>query len=341
MAMKSRRLSGNHYEIGLQLGRRYKKKGLSVNAFKINEECLAKQLKVYRKYFPDYLEEIKGIADGGGFNGKKTQSALLTGEISSIRKHHPACTIFGIKSNKGVFVGRNYDWSPQPTDYAEIQTRHTAGYYGYKAICDLYTGDTNQKKINFGFFEHLDIINEKGLFAGVTYAYCNNWQYGLVWKDFLQLIAETCATTKQAIELFNKIPCCIPKNFFIADKNGDMAIIEHAVKDFKVIYPNEDILIQTTHYLDSNLSKVDLVLAKNPKHTTYKRYSEILEKLTNRTSFFYFEDIIKILGDTSSCVCQNMVNAKTVWAWALDMKKRKYYLYTNLFGKRKVEHIRI
>ena len=106
---------GNHFEIGEEQGKIYKKKGLNLDKTKVNEQILDGQLKVYKKHYPRFLEELKGVARGGGFIERKILSLFLTREIKSYSikfNLKQACTIFGVENDNGVFVGRNLDWIP-------------------------------------------------------------------------------------------------------------------------------------------------------------------------------------------------------------------------------------
>ena len=156
-----------------------------------------------------------------------------------------------------------------------------------------------------------------------------------------KIIAETCETVKEAIKVFEKVPLCCPKNFFIADKNGDMAIVEHTSKKFKVLYPKDDILIQTNHYVDNELAKEDTVLKRVPIHNTFIRYYETLQKINLYKDKFKQDSAIKILGKPGSYTCQNFPGIKTVWTLALDMTNKKYRIYWDIFGKRETKELEI
>ena len=110
---------------------------------------------------------------------------------------------------------------------------------------------------------------------------------------------------------------------------------------FKILYPKNDVLIQTNHYTDQELAKQDTVLTHRPTHNTFLRYYETLRKVNSCKEKFKPSDVMQILGNPESCVCQNYPNAKTIWSLALDMKKRRYKLYWNILGKRKEMALRI
>lgn len=155
------------------------------------------------------------------------------------------------------------------------------------------------------------------------------------------MIAEKCSTVKDVVDLFEKVPLCYPKNFFIADKKGDMVVVEHDSKKFKLTYPKDGVLIKTNHYLDNELKKEDLVLKQSPINTTFIRYYGTLRQINKRKDKFKFFDIFKILKDTKYDVYQDYPKMKTVWTLALDMSTQKYKIYWNLLDKKKEKSLEI
>jgi len=199
--------------------------------------------------------------------------------------------------------------------------------YKYIAITDNSCG-TEPIKEDFFYYIN-DAINEKGLYIGITFAHGENTSYGLSSAHIRKLIIEKCKNVKEAIEFFNKIPVSCPKNFFIADKNGDMVIVEHASgKNFKVIKPQNEILIKTNHYLDQELAKQDLILKTRPSNSTFVRYYELLRNINLiGVDKIKQKDITSLILNKKSYIFQNSPRTKTVWSLSMDMKNQKYDLY--------------
>lgn len=335
--MKIRDFKGTFFEIGKQQGIIYRKNGLNLDNYKVNDKLLGKQFEAYKKYYPEFLVELDGIVEGGNFDKDKIRSIYLTGEIAWYTNRlgiRQACSIFGVKNDKGLFIGRNLDWIPETAEVMEIYKRVNPNCFNFFGISDMLISSPEDIKNKFLLYDTIDIINEKGLFIGITFAYNDKWSYGLSWKEMTKMIGERCSGVEDALNIFKNVPLSCPKNFFIADKKGDMVVVEHTTKKFKVLYPNKGILIQTNHYVDKELEKEDTVLAYNPKHNTFDRYNTIYCRLNDIKTSFEFSDIIKVLGDNNSCVCQNN-KLKTIWALALDMTKDRYVIYTDLQNNRK------
>ena len=111
MNMQITTFKGTYYEIGKQLGEIYKKNGMNLNAIKVDQVLLDNQKKIYQEYFPEILEELRGINDVLKIDEDKLLFFFLAGELDWFRNSHAAkaCTIFDFRNNNGFFVGRNYD----------------------------------------------------------------------------------------------------------------------------------------------------------------------------------------------------------------------------------------
>ncbi len=330
---------GSFFEIGKQQGEIYRRNGLNLASIKVDQKIVAEQLKVYQKHYPQLLEEIEGIAIGGNFDKEKLLHVYLALEIISFANRFKmplSCTIFGIKTDHGTFIGRNLDWLPITEKVMEPYKREAKDCYKLLAISDMFIGSPSDVEDKFLFYDTIDVINEKGLFVGITYAFGTTWSYGLSWKELTRIIGERCATVDEALEILKNMPVSIPKNFFIADKAGNMAVVEHNSDKYKIIYPKNNLLIQTNHYLDQELSEIDRVLVEAPTHNTFIRYYETMQKLNGIKDQFQLSDVIKILGNPKFYVCQNY-EIRTIWTLALAMEKQQYKLYTDVIGGRKRE----
>lgn len=340
--MTTKIFKGNFFEIGKQQGKIYKVNGMNFDKVKIDTFLYKNQLQVYKKHYPELLEEFRGMANGGNFDEQKLIYNFITSEIFYFRKRFgldKACTIFGYKKKNNLFVGRNYEWLPETEKIFEVYKVVNPQKNSFLGITDMGIDSSTTAQKKYFFYNADDAINDKGLFIGLTFAYTDQWSYGLSCIHIIKLIVETCSTVKDAIKVFEKVPLCCPKNFFIADKNGDMALVEHTSKKFKVIYPKDNILIQTNHYVDEELSKEDTVLKRAPSHNTFIRYYETLQKINFEKNTFEQDSVIKILGRKESYTCQNLPGIKTIWTLALDMTQKKYKIYWDIFGKRKSKEL--
>lgn len=327
---------GNYFEVGKQLGKIYKKNGMNLKAIKVDQILLDNQKKIYKKYFPEILEELKGMNEILKIDEDKLFFFFLAGELDWFRKSYAAkaCTIFGVRNKAGLFVGRNYDWLKSTENFFKIYKVVTPKKNKYISITDM---GVYSRKSDPGFllYNEDDAINDKGLFIGLDFALMYNWNYGLRPAHMIKLIAENCKNIDEALEIFKKVPLCYPKFFFIADQSGKMVVVEHDSKKAIIRKPIDDVLILTNHFVDEELKKEDKIFVRYPNHNTKLRYEEVHQKIESRKESFIFSDIIEILGDPNSHTCQDKYGIRSIWSLSLDMQKKKYKLIYDLFGKRK------
>lgn len=319
---------GSYYDVGKQQGLLYKKSGLNVKKIIPNLEIIKGQYKEYEKYYPEKLEELRGVADGLGCNVNYVYQKFLANEFEWFNKnfkYNEACTIFGVKDNNNLFVGRNLDWIPETREVMEVYKIHIEGKNKIIAVSDMLITYKDDIKDHNLAYDAIDAINDKGLYIGITFAYGNSSKYGISWKDLVRLISETCETVNDAINIFKKVPLSVPKNFFIADKFGNMVVIEHNSNKFKIIYPQKNVLIKTNHFLDNEFTKIDSVLKSNPYHNTFKRFSAVTKQIGKVKEQMSIQKIVDILSDKKNQVCQTG-KLYTIWSLALDMQKQDYYL---------------
>ncbi len=332
--MKTAVFQGDHFEIGKQQGKAFLKNPNQFYSDVFDRDLYQIQLSIYQKYYPELLEEIRGMAEGGGFNPEQLIYRFICGEIhffTDMFKLQRGCTIFGIKNNNGLFIGRNYDWEPG-------FGKNIAGHTILNSKKNSFIGFTVE---GIGSNTVEDAINNKGLYVGISFADTHQWSYGLSCLHACKLIAETCATRDQALAVFSRVPLCCPKNYFIADKKGDMAVVEHTSKRFKVLYPKNDILIQTNHYVDQELAMEDMVLQDLPFTDTYIRYYEALQRLNMQKDKFKYSSIMKLLTSPGSCIFADKPRVQTLWSLALDMKNFHYRIYWDHINKRRTKLLEI
>lgn len=329
---------GTNFEIGLQQGRLYKKNNMTLCNIKFDSIIYNKLLKVYQEYFPNFLEECRGASEASNISYEKLTYFLMARELlwqKNRAKNHQACSIFGIANKDGCFIGRNYDMIPEAENFFQTYKTLSKGATPFIAISDMGISGMSRTDRSNSVYTINDAINKKGLFIGLTLAHSNKFTYGLYSGHIIRLIVESCANIEDAIKIFKNVPLSCPKNFFIADRFGDMVVVEHNSKKFKLVYPKNRILVKTNHYLNKEFAKQDIVIKDTSHKDTFLRYNEIMQKVGSYKDKLQMEDIIKILSDKQLHIYQNKPNLRTIWSLVIDTKNKKYNLYYNLSKKRK------
>ena len=106
------RFKKSHYEAGYKWGNLLYKNGSIISSqhtFVITKERkeFAKQcLPIYKKYYPEILEEIRGIADGQKSSYEDLYTFLISMYCFEFNNH---CTCFAFKDDHNIIFGRNSD----------------------------------------------------------------------------------------------------------------------------------------------------------------------------------------------------------------------------------------
>lgn len=111
--MYHERFRGTHYEAGFRWGRGLREHGkyltdqvpfpVSKERIRYAEKCRA----AYEKWYPEVLEEIRGIADGQGAEAGRLEAVLL-GMYCILPQNRCSCLAF--RQGKHVILARNSDF---------------------------------------------------------------------------------------------------------------------------------------------------------------------------------------------------------------------------------------
>lgn len=328
------KFSGTYAEFGEYLAKKLAERNHNFDT-SINKRTLNKQLKIYRKYWPELIEESKSVANYLNM----PEDEVLYDEIAATvdqQRHHiqnvhdsetEACTIFAIYENGKTFVGRNYDWDPSARNYFQNYDLKIGDSYRYFAFSDEGTYPRHTRSRTWKLYME-DAINERGLYIGLTASKLREkyWNYGFSSYHMIRYIAEHCKTTREALATFRKIPLAVPKNFLIADRSGDIAVIEHASKDYRVLRPKNfkaaNYIVHTNHCLTPEYAKVDPVLQCNPSANTFLRYEETDWMIRKELPNYQFTDLWRVLRKSHYAYNEN-----TIWSLALELSEPRLTYY--------------
>lgn len=328
------KFTGTYTEFGEYLAKKLAERNHDFDT-RVNRRTLNKQLKIYKKYWPELLEESKSVANFLNMS----EDGILYDEIASTIDHQKrrteafhdakttACTIFAIHEHGKTFVGRNYDWDPSARDYFQNYDLKIGDSYRYFAFSDEGTYPRHVRSRTWKLYME-DAINEHGLYIGLTASKLREkyWNYGFSSYHMIRFVAEHCRTTKEALAVFRKIPVAVPKNFLIADKSGDIAVVEHAARSYQVLRPKTfagaEYIVHTNHCLDPDYAKIDPVLQTNPGTNTFLRYAEADYLIRNQLPDYDFTDTGRILRNS-----HYVYNNDTIWSLALELSEPRLTYY--------------
>lgn len=312
------RFKGSHYEAGYKWGKsvlKNKGKITDCHTFKITKERkdFAKEcISVYKKYFPEILDEIKGIADGQKISYEDLYTFLFSMYCFEFENK---CTCFVVKKDDEIIFGRNSDF------LTEIEKLYDSCYYKLED-CYSFIGNTT------AFVEMEDGVNEYGLAAGLTFVYPKIRKAGLNAGMLVRYFLEKCRTVKDVLEKIKNLPIASAQTITLADKTGDMAVIECNPEKVKIIYPEENYNFIVSA---NNFNSREMREYKNPEGindwNSEERYRTAYEALKENKNNCSFEFAVNLLSGKYGFMCQydRKKGADTVWSSIYILNENKIY----------------
>ena len=299
-------IEGTPYEIGFQEGRSFKAqingsmecyRAMFMDYSNLNWDRareLSKQfIPVISEYNPDYLEEMKGVAEGSGFEFEDILALNCRSELVFVGKEFDkmegGCTSIGVSSDAGesghAYLAHNWDWkTSQRSSMVMMKIRQKNG----KPTIFMVTEAGIIGKTGF---------NSAGVALYLNALSTNQAPGGLPLHMAMRGILD-CETLAEAVNAATRMPlgCCA--NFMLGHKNGECIDLEIENEDFDVLYPQDGIIVHTNHFLSPRLP-----LAPRKDTTKYKLTDSFIrlgraDKLMRRKKHgITAQDIIEVLSD--------------------------------------------
>jgi len=312
-----RRFAGSHYEAGFKWGRMLLKYGKKLDfspTFNLTEEkyefatqCSGK----YRKYFPEILDEIKGIADGNEIPVEILHAILF---CMYCFEFDNKCTCFAFSTDKEIIFGRNSDF------LVSLEKLYM------NCIYDLI-GSNSFNANTTAYIQMEDGVNEHGLAVGLTFVYPKIRKPGLNAGMLLRYMLEKGKTTKEVIVAFHGLPIASAQTITIADKIGDIAVVECNPENIVVIRPEQGEQFVATA---NNFNSIQMQYYRNGDIDDWRsdeRYQIAYNALKNNKGNYSFELAQSILAGKYGFMCQydRKNNADTVWSVIYDLKRNQLW----------------
>lgn len=214
-------------------------------------EDIKDKLKVF---FPEYLEEVRGFAEGLNINQDDAIRFLSFQYTPAV----PGCTVFAIGAERSVdnhvLIGRSYEWIPSLADMS-VAGIEPGG--GYRSI-----GST------MSALGRLDGINEHGLFVAMAGSFSRRKdRNGFLFPLVVRATLDRCSDVNEAVRYITEIRLSGSVNILVADRSGNAAVIEAVPKmKYAVRWLKDDpdkILIMTNHFQNRRLRIMNSYIMPN------------------------------------------------------------------------------
>ena len=265
-----------------------------------------KSYEILKDYYPEVIQEIKGFAKGINDEPENLGAFLLSIGVFDTTGQ---CSVFAYNNNNSVIIGRNYDMLFAFKKFTESSLIAPKDKYSYISQSDVFIGRS-------------DGINEKGVSIAMSFVNGTEIQPGIGFHFIVRKVLENCSSVEQAIKLIRETKVASANNYLIADKSGDIAVVEIAPQKSMVRRPNngEKFIYITNQFVTKEMLEYDKGNIEWSRST--ERYNGLKENLKSITEM----DLNKAKGILSDkCICLDLKKEKfgTIWSVVANLNELK------------------
>jgi isopenicillin-N N-acyltransferase-like protein len=289
-------LTGSAYDRGLQHGKllrnrilAYWEKGVQGKDFSLAVPYEQAMLEYTDKFFPDLVQEVRGIADGAGLPFEQSwrmQTANATGPILAWIDR-AQCTNFAFtRSDRGPLLAKTTD--------GDID----GGMY----VCELLTPEQGYRVINVGFAGRAwsEVgLNEAGLAIGSSSCPTIAGQdgYGLPQHSAIRPLLLQCGTVAEALDMLAEtIWAGKGLNMCLVDRQGDAAVVEKCWNRMGIRRAEADCVFHTNHFETPEMAQ-EVGPPGRPMGTSRERMDNLRRQLLAPGSERTFAALRALLSD--------------------------------------------
>jgi len=312
-------LRGTHYEMGRQFGDLLRKRGKTFEG--LGDESVRVTDRLARQvegFIPDLLDEIRGIADGGGYDEEILRFHALTLGII------PFCTVIAISgrytADGRTLFGRNYDASPEFADFTLYKTYPDRGLSHIGCCYGMLVGREGG-------------VNEAGLAIAVTGVQGHYSDTPGLWDHIpVRAVLEQCKTVDEAAELLRALPHLWTKNFLVADARGGICVVEAAQQNVAVACPSDGFGAIANHFVSPQMTGYcnrEKIPSNSQRRWANARHW--FEAGTHQRDKPDLRGLKRLLCDTERGIRSELDDHfATVWSWVSALGDRQFELADRL-----------
>lgn len=262
---------GTNYDIGFRIGECLREKLISHNrhrqAFyrkfsskhKIPLDKIAQRSeKLIFNYFPEYLEELSGLAAGSSL--PLNDIFLLGSEETILNGAANKCTTFAYKGTQGVMLGHNEDWEAGYEDKLYVVKAKPAA--GAAFISLAYLGCLGGSSV---------ALNEYGIaFSGNSLL--NGSKRGVPKNIILRSQIEA-RNIKEFGKLASFTPRAVPNHSMAVDRKGKIVSVEVGLNEHSIFFTSGS-YVHTNHAIHKTMRDLEKGAAINSiaRYRTAKKF---------------------------------------------------------------------
>jgi isopenicillin-N N-acyltransferase-like protein len=300
------RIKGSPRELGQQQGEsarpqilraldRYRQ--IIPKATKLNwEEARRESLKFLpygEEAFPQFVEEIHGIAEGSGVDFEELWILNCYEGLTEVQQQVWGCTSLAIRNdltaNDHVLLAHNEDWHSMDRD--SVYLVHAEPDNGPAFVGMTY----GPLLVNIGF-------NAEGIGVLIDTVYPTDGRVGVP-RILCSRAVLSARTIGQAIR------SCVPKlraggyNYLLADPHGELYSVETSAMTHDILYGDDGWLAHTNHYLSAKMQALEEPGTYSGSHVRLNRARRLLKAQLGQVTVEGLESILRDHVNYPNSVC--------------------------------------
>ncbi len=293
-----------NFELGLQLGSQFQSEIQAKMDATVRDEAWTQKLERAKEYlaateasFPQYVEEIRGYAQGASVDLLEVWTQSLEDEFNHYRGEH--CT--SIITNEGKLLAHNEDWTTDAADQICI-IQKTVGSLTIFELNYFVTLGGNSASINsHGYVQLINTLSHI------------DWQMGTPHNVIARFMSETNDPVRD-FERLSSVRRSTGYNHNIISPDGVMRNIE-ATANRQVLLRARLPFVHTNHYLSPQLSSFEATVSAS----TRRRYEVACARVQPHMSV---QELMDVASDTTQGPDLSIFNERTIARMIIDLEKR-------------------
>lgn len=319
---------GTHYEMGAKRGKIFIRSGISF-PLKLDDFQLAhgrESEKILREFFPEVCEEIRGVTDVIGVDYLQFASWMLCMGccLYNLKENIPVevrgCTAFAYAVKDRVIYGRNNDLPP---------------YLRKGCKSELYAPKSGRRFhiTTSSFINGEEGVNEHGLAAAMTFVMTDlkKIRPGFNSCFIVRYLLEKAEDAEQAVSLLLRLPVASNCNILLADKSGEMAVVECTASVKRIRRAEEFeggwIVCTVNSFTSGEMRGYDD--ADGNDYHSERRYKTVMDSFHKYIvgAQDHVEETERLLRGDYGFICQydDEPDFETVWSSVFDLSRLDIY----------------
>lgn len=315
-------VKGNYYDIGFQIGSMLKKqikKTIKIpekvakdhQFFKINYfiKIAQKYFPYANKYFPQYVTELKGIADGS--NQDFDLIWLLNAEEVLVDMYFDKCTSVVLKEEDNIYLYHNEDFEISFMDNIAIVKADINNKVKFLSL--TFAGMLPGSSVS---------LNSFGLVQGINTLHPTDSKIGVP-KNFISRAIIEADSIRSAFKIIKNKERASAYNHTLIQDNKAFSI-ETTANDYKILKIKENFFLHTNHYLTRLSKKGELPVRSVVK---YNHAMEMLKKANVLDKSVVMSVLSSHLNDYPICRHKSKLDSEvTLASFIVDCNNLKMYV---------------